>query len=147
MTTADDADAIRRLLFAYSDGVLHRDVERWRRLWTDDATWVLDPERAVAGIDAIVEQWLTAMDAYEHVVQVYLGNTATIDGASGDGRANFVELTVPVGRPRRCVVGWYDDEYRRTPDGWRFSRRVLQRLYAGPPDLSGSFFHPFDDEV
>jgi ketosteroid isomerase-like protein len=140
VTTADDADAIRRLLFAYSDGVLHRDVEQWRSLWTDDARWVLDPQRSVDGVDAIVEQWVTAMEAYEHVVQVYLGNTATVDGDTAGGRANFIELTVPVGRPRQCNVGWYDDEYRRTAAGWKFTRRVFQRLYSGPPDLSGTFF-------
>ncbi len=40
------------------------------------------------------------------------------------------------------LVGWYDDAYRRTADGWRFSAPRPRRLYAGAPDLSGQFFGP-----
>lgn len=80
------------------------------------------------------------MAAYQHVVQLYTSNTATFDGDDAVGRAFLVELNVPVRGDRRMMVGWYDDDYRRTVDGWRFSRRTLSRLYSGVPDLSGQFF-------
>ena len=35
------------------------------------------------------------------------------------------------------MAGHYDDTYRRTPDGWRFTSRQLTKYYAGPPDLTG----------
>ena len=43
------------------------------------------------------------------------------------------------------LVGWYDDAYRREAGRWLFSRRSLNRLYAGAPDLSGQFFGPAVD--
>jgi uncharacterized protein (TIGR02246 family) len=139
MSDPDDADRIRRLLHAYADAVLARDADAWGRLWTDDARWDLGPGRSIEGREAIVDHWRTSIAAYDHVVQLYLSNTATVDGDVAAGRAYLAELNVPVDGPRRVFVGWYEDGYRRQGDGWRFSRRALTRLYAGPPDLSGEF--------
>ena len=70
------------------------------------------------------------------MVQLYLSSTATADGDEAVGRAYLVELNVPVEGDRFILVGWYDDGYRRTDDGWRFSKRELTKLYVGPSDLS-----------
>ena len=135
-----DDDAVRRLLYAYGDAVLARDAAAWGGLWTDDAVWELGPGRLIEGRDAIVEHWSASMATYQHVVQLYTSNTATFDGDDAVGRAFLVELNAPVRGDRRMLVGWYDDAYRRTVEGWRFSRRALSRLYSGAPDLSGQFF-------
>lgn len=135
-----DSDAIRRLLHAYGDAVLRRDADAWGSLWTDDGEWDLGDDRRVAGRGGIVDLWISLLDRYRHVVQLYLSSTAAIDGDVAEGRAYLIELNVPVEGARRIFAGYYDDSYRRTPDGWRFARRVLTRLYAGPADLSGQFF-------
>lgn len=135
-----DADAIRQLLHAYGDAVLAVDHVAWGQLWTDDSRWELGPDRVLEGRHAIVDHWRDAMRAYRRVVQLYLSNTATIDGDDAEGRAYLVELNVTAGGDRVMLVGWYDDTYRRTPDGWRFTARSLERLYRGPADLSGTFF-------
>jgi ketosteroid isomerase-like protein len=138
--TERDADALRRLLYAYGDAVLARDDAAWGDLWTADGRWELGPERVIEGREAIVEHWRASMTSYRHVVQLYLSNTATVDGDVATGRAHLLELNVPVAGARRIMVGWYDDTYRRTGDGWRFARRSLVRQYVGAPDLSGQFF-------
>jgi uncharacterized protein (TIGR02246 family) len=135
-----DADAIRRLLHAYGDAVRARDAEAWGNTWTDDGRWELGPGRVIEGREAIVEHWRSSLAAYRHVVQLYLSSTATIDGDDAAGRAHLIELNDPVDGDRRVLVGWYDDEYRRTDGGWRFARRSLTRLYVGSSDLSGQFF-------
>jgi ketosteroid isomerase-like protein len=137
-----DADAIVRLLHAYGDAVRARDGGAWGNTWTEDGEWKLGPDRVIEGRDAIVDHWRASMANYRHVVQLYLSNTATIDGDTAAGRAYLVELNVPVDADRRILVGWYDDTYRRTDDGWRFSSRSLTRLYVGAPDLTGRFFGP-----
>lgn len=134
-----DADAIRRLLYAYADAVLDEDGTAWGALWTEDATWQLGPDRELTGRRAIVDHWHTSMDTYRRVVQLYLSTSATIDGDHASGRAYFVELNVPVEGDRRMLAAYYDDDYRREAGEWRFARRVLVRLYAGAPDLSGTF--------
>ena len=97
----------------------------------DDGRWELGPNRVIEGRGEIVAHWRTSLDAYQHVVQLYLSNTVTVDGDDAAGRAYLIELNVPVSGPRRMFVGWYDDGYRRTADGWRFTRRALTRLYSG----------------
>jgi len=137
-----DADSIRRLLHAYGDAVLARDEAAWAALWTHDGVWELGPDRINRGRDAVVAQWRESLAKYRHVVQLYLSSTATVDGDEATGRAYLVELNVPVEGERRVFVGWYDDTYRRTSGSWQFSRRTLNRLYSGAPDLSGTFFTP-----
>lgn len=137
-----DADAIRRLIHAYGDAVLARDAVAWGELWTEDGRWELGLGRVIEGRAAIVDHWRTSIANYQHVVQLYLSNTATIDGDTAAGRAYLVELNVPVDGDRRILVAWYDDTYRRTAAGWRFSGRSLTRLYVGAPDLAGQFFGP-----
>jgi ketosteroid isomerase-like protein len=135
-----DADAIRRLLHAYGDAVLARDGGAWGELWTEDGRWELGPDRVFDGRDAIVAHWLDAMRGYRRVVQLYLSSTATVDGDDAEGRAYLVELNVTADGERVVLVGWYDDSYHRTPNGWRYASRSLQQLYRGAPDLSGTFF-------
>ena len=98
-----DADAIRRLLHAYADAVLERDEAAWGALWTEDARWELGPGRVVEGRAAIVDLWRTSMAAYRQVVQLYLSNTATVDGDAAAGRAYLVELNVPTEGDRRVL--------------------------------------------
>ena len=45
------------------------------------------------------------------------------------------------------LAGHYDDTYRRTPEGWRFTSRHLTKYYQGPPDLLGEFFDVSDRAV
>jgi uncharacterized protein (TIGR02246 family) len=140
-----DSDAIVRLLHAYGDAVLARDAEAWADTWTEDGRWELGAGRVIEGRTAIVEHWRASIANYRHVVQLYLSNTATVESDTAAGRAYLVELNVPVDGDRRILVAWYDDTYRRTDAGWRFSSRALTRLYLGAPDLGGQFFGPGAD--
>ena len=138
---SNDHAEITKLLYAYADAVRNRDAEAWGSLWTIDAQWVLRGP-AIKGRDNIVATWNAAMAKYTHVIQIYGSSAAIIDGDAATGRAYLVELNDPVGEPRRMMASYYDDTYRRTGDGWRFSSRSLVILYSGLPDLSGTFFGP-----
>jgi hypothetical protein len=51
---------------------------------------------------------------------------ATADGATGRAYVVVVDVGV-VGKPNRVGHGgYYDDEYQKTPFGWRFKRRTYQ---------------------
>ena len=60
MPTSDES-ALIALSLEYADAVRARDVERWAATWTEDARWVLGPDREVAGREAIVELWRTSI--------------------------------------------------------------------------------------
>jgi ketosteroid isomerase-like protein len=135
-----DESALNALLLEYADAVRARDVERWAATWTDDARWVLDEERDVVGRDAIVEMWSRSIAKYPVVIQLYLTCTYDIDGDAATGRCELLELNVVSDATRRIFAGHYDDTYRRTREGWRFTSRRIERYYAGAPDLTGRFF-------
>ncbi|MBA6412347.1 nuclear transport factor 2 family protein [Parahaliea sp. F7430] len=66
----------------------------------------------------------------------------TVDGDVGHGRVmcfNPMELALPEGGTETFMLGlWYVDEYRRTPEGWRISRRVEEKSWKfNVPDFMG----------
>jgi ketosteroid isomerase-like protein len=134
-----DESALIALSLEYADAVRERDPERWGQTWTDDARWILGPDRDVVGRAAIVELWSTAIAKYDKVVQMYHACTFDIDGDTATGRCELQELNVKVDGGRHVLAGHYDDTYRRTAHGWRFTSRRLTRYYAGPPDLTADF--------
>jgi ketosteroid isomerase-like protein len=139
MARSDESQLIA-LTLEYADAVRCRDVPRWAATWTDDGRWVLGEDRDVVGIDAIVEMWSASIAKYTVVVQIYSACTFDVDGDVATGRCELQELNVVADGSRRVLAGHYDDTYRRTPAGWRFTSRRLSKHYQGPPDLTGRFF-------
>ena len=135
-----DESALIALTLEYADAVRNLEKERWAATWTEDARWVLDGERDVVGREAIVEMWSRSIAKYAHVVQLYSACTYDIDGDAASGRCEFRELNRVLDGSARILAGHYDDTYRRTSDGWRFTSRQLTKYYQGPPDLTGEFF-------
>jgi len=138
--TMSDESALRALSLEYADAVRAGDVERWADTWTDDARWVLGPDRDVVGRQAIADLWSRSIAKYARVVPLYLSAVYDIDGDDATGRCQLVELNVVADGTRKVLAGHYDDVYRRTAHGWRYTSRRLTRYYAGPPDLTGDFW-------
>jgi hypothetical protein len=66
----------------------------------------------------------------------------TINGDRATGRVmcfNPLEMTIPNGSSQVLLLGlWYVDEYRRTPQGWRISRREEEKSWVfNVPDFMG----------
>ncbi|MEQ9464690.1 MAG: nuclear transport factor 2 family protein [Haliea sp.] len=64
----------------------------------------------------------------------------TVNGDSATGRVmcfNPMEMNLPDGGQQVFLIGlWYVDEYRRTPAGWRISRRVEEKSWIfNAPDF------------
>jgi ketosteroid isomerase-like protein len=135
-----DESALIALTLEYAEAVRVRDVPRWAATWTEDARWVLGADRDVVGIDAIVDMWSTSIAKYSVVAQVYTACTYDIDGDTATGRCQLLELNVRQDGGRHLLAGHYDDSYRRTDEGWRFTSRRITKYYAGPPTLMGQFF-------
>jgi ketosteroid isomerase-like protein len=140
MTTHESA--LVALAHEYADAVRRRDAERWAETWVEDGRWVLGPDREVSGRAAIVEMWATSMAKYETVVQIYTSCAFAVHGAEASGRCQFLELNVVADGSRHVLAGHYDDTYRLTARGWKYTSRELTRYYSGPPDLSGVFATP-----
>jgi hypothetical protein len=128
--------ALRRLAHDYCIGADHRDPQRWDSVWTTDAVWATsdEQEHIFIGIEAIraavTEQWrafpIMQHSTANHVVTIPGGDDAT-------GRADVVVM-VQLDDERWIVGGGtYEDDYRRTPDGWRIARRRVVRPFELAP--------------
>lgn len=144
---ADDYVAIQRLVHRYADAVVNRNAEQWGSCWADDASWSLGQGRSVVGKADIVDLWTKAMGMMAAVVQVvHNGDAFTVEGDQdrATGRWYISESLSRVTGEVGILLAHYDDAYVRTPAGWRFSDRMLQPHYSGPPDLSAAFLNTVD---
>jgi len=141
--TVSDHDALVALNHAYGDAVragVEAGADAWGATWADDGMWDL-PGRHVEGREAVVALWKAALGKYARVVQLYMAPSFAVDGDTATGRVPLVEL-IDEGDVRAMMAGHYDDTYRRTVDGWKFTSRALTIYYRGAADLSGHFFGP-----
>lgn len=136
-----DEAAVRALVHRYADAVCRHDVAAWSDTWAPDAVWEIGrgPVRGRADITAAFER---AMGLFDAVVQLALNGECRLDGDSGHGRWYMSESARTATGKNLHYLGYYDDRYVRTADGWRFAARTLTWLYQGPPDLSGTFGPP-----
>jgi hypothetical protein len=118
---------IQDLLVAYSTAIDTRRFDDLDRVFTPDA--YID-YREMGGIDGRfpeVKAWLANVlpnfPAYAHM----LGNfDVRIDGDTASSRTVLFNPMV-LGGDRNQILFcglWYEDEFIRTPEGWRMSRRV-----------------------
>ncbi len=129
---------IQDLLIAYSTAIDTRRFDDLDRVFTPDA--YID-YRAMGGVDGHfpeVKAWLAQVlpnfPAYAHM----LGNVdIRLAGDSASSRTlcfNPMVLGVPPDsggeQPQVLFCGlWYEDEFVRTADGWRMSRRVEVKCF------------------
>jgi len=131
-TNADDRQAILDLISSYSYAYDANDLERFSALFQTDA--VLDGERrgSVTG-NAQIREVMTARRQWlaEQGIQPrhYQTNTVLTEMAEGHVQARTMVLVTwqRSGEPEPRVVhtGSYDDEFRKTAEGWRFSKRAI----------------------
>ena len=134
---------IQQLLIAYSTAIDTRRFDDLARVFTPDA--YID-YRAMGGIDGHfpeVKEWLSQVlpnfPAYAHM----LGNfdvTITVDTAKSRTIC-FNPMVLPSGAsdatgegraapPQVLFCGlWYEDEFLRTAEGWRMTRRVETKCF------------------
>ncbi|EHI12963.1 nuclear transport factor 2 family protein [Mycolicibacterium thermoresistibile] len=125
---------IQQLLVDYSTAIDRRRFDDLDRVFTEDA--YID-YRAMGGIDGHypqVKAWLKEVlpnfPAYAHLV----GNfDISLDGDRASSRTlclNPMALTGDGDERQLLFCGlWYDDEFRRTPEGWRITRRVETKCF------------------
>ncbi|MGY1809521.1 nuclear transport factor 2 family protein [Blastococcus sp. SYSU D00669] len=134
MTAAEDELAVRALVARYCDAVCRRDAAAWAATWAEDGTWDLGGGRVTHGRAAAVELWTTALAKYPWVAQLAPTGTVEVSGDTGRGEWWVLELNHLADGSGALHLGHYDDEYRRTAEGWQFASRRFAMVYRGPLD-------------
>jgi hypothetical protein len=127
-----DRFEIQQLLIDYSTAIDKRRFDDLDQVFTPDA--YID-YTAMGGIDGSfpeVKAWLAQVlpnfPAYAHM----LGNfDVRINGDTASSRTICFNPMVLGGDQKQILFCglWYDDEFIRTPEGWRMSRRVETKCF------------------
>jgi hypothetical protein len=127
-----DRFEIQRLLIDYSTAIDKRRFDDLDQVFTADA--YID-YRAMGGIDGSfpeVKAWLAQVLPNFPVYAHMLGNfDVRIDGDTASSRTICFNPMVLGGEQNQILFCglWYDDEFIRTPEGWRMSRRVETKCF------------------
>jgi hypothetical protein len=123
---------IQQLLVDYSTAIDQRRFDDLDKVFTPDA--YID-YRALGGIDGRypeVKEWLSKVLPSFPVYAHMLGNfSVRIDGDTASSRVIcFNPMVLPGDKDQVLFCGlWYDDEFVRTPEGWRMTRRVESKVF------------------
>jgi uncharacterized protein (TIGR02246 family) len=118
----DDALAIGGLIDEYIDAVARGDVEAFGRCWTPEGRWT-GPGLECEGIFAITSVFAKMRGRITAAEQTVVEGDVEIEGDRATGSWLIRETIVERDGRERERVGRYDDEYRRTINGWRFASR------------------------
>jgi ketosteroid isomerase-like protein len=133
----EDKDAIWLLFMEYKKHLDARDFKAYASLFTDDAVWAGNLGKAV-GPQEIEDLLIRTLEVYpsdlERTYHLVLNPIIHVDGDTAKAKSNWGYITRNTNdRPVFEMLGRYSDELRRTPDGWKFSRRVA---YSDVPYIS-----------
>ena len=131
----EDKLAIQELIARYPLVVDGGDWDGLDALCTPDAridfTAFGGPVDELPGIKKFLADSLSIFGRTQHMMGLPL---ITLDGDRASARTscnNPMVLPNPDGTTSVWLIGlWYDDEFVRTPDGWRFSARKQERCYS-----------------
>jgi 3-phenylpropionate/cinnamic acid dioxygenase small subunit len=138
-----DRFEIQDLVFLYARLIDTRQFDELRTVFTEDAFVdysvyggsVGDLETTIAYLKQAVTK-----DLFPNCQHLNANVQVTLSGDTATGRVmcfNPMEMALGEGKTQTFMLGlWYVDEYRRTPQGWRISRRVEEKSWAfNTPDF------------
>jgi len=136
-----DRAMISELLLRFARALDERDWEGYAALYADDGVLELPwgPPRPKAILAEDTEANLGRFAATHHISSKH---QISLDGDSATSRSYLqaVHVVDPGAQGGLWTAGgWYDCSYRRTPDGWRFTRVALVPVWqsGSPPDWAG----------
>ena len=138
-----DRFEIQDLVFRYAHLVDQQQVEELREVFTEDA--FIDYSvfgGSVGDLETTIEFLKSALtrELFPNSQHLNANVQIELDGDAAKGRVmcfNPMEMSMPDGGTQTYLLGlWYVDEYRRTGDGWRISRRVEEKSWVfNAPDF------------
>lgn len=131
---------IRQLHARYAEAVWRKDLDAFADCFTEQGEWRI-AGKVLKGREAIVEAFGNIIADAERVFMTFQTPIVSLEGTSrANGRTLVSEQSRWNDGRVNYILGRYFEDFVREHDRWRFSWRLYQALYAGPPDLSGTFF-------
>jgi 3-phenylpropionate/cinnamic acid dioxygenase small subunit len=128
---------IQDLCYYYAHLIDTKDFDALREVFTEDAH--IDYSAfggSVGNLEDTIAYLKQAVadEIFPNTQHLNANLQVTLDGDRGTGRVmcyNPMELALPDGATQVFMLGlWYVDEYRRTEQGWRISRRHEEKSWV-----------------
>lgn len=136
----EDRDAIARLCIELSNRLDARDLAGYGALFTPDGEWSGVVGRGVgpAEIEAILGKYCLPWESEGHrTYHITFDLIIDLDGDRAKAMSKWTHIKRSAqDEPVIWHLGTYDDRFRRTPEGWRFTRRAA---YAAIPYIEPKF--------
>lgn len=135
VAAASDLEALRRLSHEYCRAVDLGRLDDLMELWAADAVWDASEfgMAAVVGGEAIRAFYEGLVANTTHRFHAALNHMIDVDGDTARATVYVHAFIVSPEGAREESLGYYDDDYVRTAEGWRFQRRAVHSLLPPPP--------------
>ena len=137
MTPQDVADRIEidDLITRYATAVDTKDWDLYRTVFTDDAIIDYTSAGGIRGGLGEVVEWLShALKLFPMTQHLITNRHVVLEGDTATGRSYYYN---PLGRPDGkggmqllFFGGYYNDRFRRTPEGWRIAERIEETAWV-----------------
>ena len=137
-----DRMEIQDMLYRYADIIDRQNIDELRQVFTADAHIDYSAfNGSVGDLESSIAFLKQALPAFSNTQHLNANIQITVDGDKGTGRVMcFNPMEMPAGDEKTLfMLGlWYEDEYQRSPDGWRISlRREVRSWVFNTPDFMG----------
>ena len=123
----------------YTDAVFRQDIDAFRLCFTKSGEWRISG-RVLRGRDAIGEAIAGILVNLTRVLITFRTPILALDHGEVIGRTYVDEKCVWKNGDTNINLGRYYERFTIEDGRWRFSWRLFQLLYRGPPDLTGAFY-------
>jgi ketosteroid isomerase-like protein len=125
-----DKVEIQETISLYHEGASKGDLEQLIATFLPDAVWEVPAlDMACHGHADMRATMAAVLAPIEYLVQINAPAIIAVDGETASARSLIRECAKLRDRPVLMdVVGQFNDQLRRTPDGWRFAHRTFTIL-------------------
>jgi ketosteroid isomerase-like protein len=141
-----DEAAVRDATARFADSATRGDYDAFRRLWADDAEWVIGGteaqpfERRANGVEDIVSLYRTLREERDYFVQLAVQGPIEIIGDIATASCVCQEAARGPGESYYRTTGVWTDRLRRSNDGWVFTSRAYRYLWLDLSPFTGDVF-------
>lgn len=130
----EDLEDIRTLRNMYHYFLNERVLARLPEIYTADAIFEMDNELKWVGVKGIIAGLSEVFERVKFLKQFIHSHQVNLNGDTATGFA-YLDARYALGDKSLNVAARYDENYVRTPEGWRINRTFVSLIYALPMDV------------
>jgi 3-phenylpropionate/cinnamic acid dioxygenase small subunit len=120
-------DEVLNLLISYCRAVDDRETDKLWRLFDADCEFIFVDDAIAHGVDEIRENLGGRIDGAIRHRHILTNSIVEIDGDTATAKSDWYLIKPGAGQAWDIEgAGYYNDELRRSPGGWLFTRREIR---------------------